>query len=115
MNGNINISELSLEKNYMAENVKQADDHLILKTYYRYWSNSTSPINFNLLIILLNRILETNKEGSLMVFLPNCNCISSITLLEHLIIYMFVRLEVSLIYHQFYHKSWQHNFQSKKM
>ena len=72
MNGNINISELSLEKNYMAENVKQADDHLILKTYYRYWSNSTSPINFNLLIILLNRILETNKEGSVMVFLPNC-------------------------------------------
>jgi hypothetical protein len=62
----MNINEFNIEKDFIAENVKQIDEHVLLKTYYRYWSNNTNLVNSNLLIVLLNRILETNKEGKLL-------------------------------------------------
>lgn len=51
------------EKEYLNENLKQIDDHLILKAYYRFMSNKNFSIDYNLIANMMNIILESQTEG----------------------------------------------------
>ena len=74
-NSSINLIEFQIEKEFANENLKQIDEHLILKAYYRLMSNFSHLIcNFDLLKILIYRVLDTNKEGgSILIFMPSYN------------------------------------------
>jgi hypothetical protein len=62
-NGSININEFSLEKDYVNEGMRPFEDHLILKDYYKEFSDQTELINFNLVVSLLENLIDSKKEG----------------------------------------------------
>ena len=62
-NGSININEFSIEKDYINESMRPFEDHLILKDYYKEFSDQTELINFNLVVSLLENIIDSKKEG----------------------------------------------------
>jgi hypothetical protein len=65
-NGSININEFSLEKDYVNEGMRPFEDHLILKDYYKEFSDQTELINFNLVVSLLENLIDSKKEGEKM-------------------------------------------------
>jgi hypothetical protein len=42
------------------------EDHLILKDYYKEFSDQTELINFNLVVNLLENLIDSKKEGKKM-------------------------------------------------
>lgn len=66
-NSNLHLNEFILEKDFINDNLKQIDDHLILKAYYRYLSNSSCLIDYKLIVSLLSKLLETHTEGYLFI------------------------------------------------
>ena len=62
-NGNFNITEFFLEKDYVNESIRPFEDHLVLKDYYKEFSNQTCLINFKLVVSLIENIMDSQKNG----------------------------------------------------
>ena len=62
-NGNFNITEFFLEKDYVNESIRPFEDHLVLKDYYKEFSNQTCLINFKLVVSLIENIVDSQKNG----------------------------------------------------
>ncbi len=61
-----------MEKDFLSDNTRQIDDHLILKAYYRRISSLNTICEPDLLRNLLVRVLITDEEGgSVLIFVPN--------------------------------------------
>ena len=64
-NGNFNITEFSLEKDYVNESIRPFEDHLLLKDYYKEFSNQTHLVNFNIVVSLIENLIDSKIDGIL--------------------------------------------------
>ena len=53
-----------MEKDYIIDNNSKFDDHALLKTYYEK-STSDYGINFDIIALILKKILKSTNEGIL--------------------------------------------------
>lgn len=61
----LHLNEFVIEKEFINESyLKQLDDHIMLKAFYRHLSNSTSLIDYNLIVLTMKKIYLSQSEGS---------------------------------------------------
>ena len=62
-NGSLMLNEFAIEKEYLTESIRPFDDHILLKDYYKEFSNQTNLVNYSLIENLIVKILDLNFEG----------------------------------------------------